>query len=182
MRIKQKRKYLYQMSLFCISCDTLFAPKFALKLACSCGCWLLTSTSLATKAFLKVADLAALIGNYALAVEKYEQVAKQDLKDPLARWSLQDYFFKACLCHIAALDFVAADRSLNQYVEWDPGFANSREYQLLHDVILATKEGDEKQFSIVLYEYDQFSRLDRWKTSMFLKVKRNILAAEDDIL
>lgn len=138
--------------------------------------------SLANKAFIKVADLAALNGNYSKSVEKYEQVAKQSLNNQLTKWSLKDYFLKAGLCHIAAQDLVAAERALNQYIEWEPTFATTRECQLLHDVIATVKEGDEKQFSTKLYEYDQFSQLDRWKTAVLLKIKSNIEAAEDDIL
>lgn len=138
--------------------------------------------SLANKAFIKVADLAALSGNYAKSVEKYEQVAKQSLNNQLAKWSLKDYFLKAGLCHIAAQDIVAAERALGQYMDWDPGFATTRECQLLHDVIATVKEGDEKMFSTKLFEYDQFSKLDRWKTTILLKIKGNIESAEDDIL
>jgi len=50
---------------------------------------------------LKVADIAALVGQYPRAIEKYEGVAKQSLNSNLTKWSVKDYFFKAGACYLA---------------------------------------------------------------------------------
>jgi len=57
--------------------------------------------SLANKSWLKVADIAALVGQYPRAIEKYEAVAKQSLNSNLTKWSVKDYFFKAGACYLA---------------------------------------------------------------------------------
>ena len=56
---------------------------------------------LANKSWLKVADIAALVGQYPRAIEKYETVAKQSLNSNLTKWSVKDYFFKAGACYLA---------------------------------------------------------------------------------
>lgn len=138
--------------------------------------------ALANKAFLKVADLSAMEGNYARAIERYEQVARASLNNNLTKWSLKEYFLKAGLCHVAEQDLVAADRALAQYMDWEPSFATTRECMLLQDVINCVKDGDAEQLSQKLFEYDQFSKLDNWKAAILLKIKNNIATAEDDLL
>ena len=56
---------------------------------------------LANKAWLKVADLAALAGQYQRAIERYESVARASLNSNLTKWSVKDYFFKAGACYLA---------------------------------------------------------------------------------
>lgn len=136
---------------------------------------------LANKAFLKVADLSALSGNYERAIDRYEQAAKASLNNNLKKWSLKDYFLKAGLCHLAEQDVVAADRAVTIYINWDPSFASTRECQLLKDMIECVKESDTKLLSTKLFEYDQFSRLDNWKSAILLKIKNDI-ANQDDYL
>jgi len=54
----------------------------------------------ANACFKDVADLAAQLENYPLAIERYESVAQASLKSPLTRYSVKDYFLKAGLCHL----------------------------------------------------------------------------------
>ncbi len=56
--------------------------------------------SLANKCLLKVAQLAAELEMYPIAIEKYEQVASTAVDDPLLKWSMKDYLLKAGLCHL----------------------------------------------------------------------------------
>ena len=72
--------------------------------------------------------------------------------------------------------------NLDKYVEWDPTFAATKEYQFAKDFVDALKENDEQGFTDKLWEYDQFSKLDKWKVAMGLKIKQSIDAAEDDEL
>lgn len=138
--------------------------------------------ALSNKAFLKVAELSALAEKYDIAVENFERVAKQSLNSNLSKWSLKDYFFRAILTSLAQGDGVAANLNLDKYVEWDPTFAATKEYQFAKDFVDALKENDEQGFTDKLWEYDQFSKLDKWKVAMGLKIKQSIDAAEDDEL
>lgn len=47
-----------------------------------------------------MAQIAADLEMYDVAIEKYEQVAAAAIDDPLLKWSLKEYCFKAGLCHL----------------------------------------------------------------------------------
>ncbi|KAK9479140.1 soluble NSF attachment protein [Lipomyces japonicus] len=138
--------------------------------------------SLANKAWLKVAEIAALKEDYTRAIAKFEQVARISLGNNLAKWSLKDYLFKAGLCHIANKDIIAAKRAVEEYVDLDPTFLNTREHNLLNDVISAVEDGDQERFTDKIFEFDQFSKLDKWKTTILLRIKNSIQEEEDNIL
>ena len=44
----------------------------------------------------------------------------------------------------------------------------------------ATEEGDPEGFSTALQEFDRMTKLDEWKTSLLLRIKKNIEAGEED--
>lgn len=54
----------------------------------------------ANACFKDVADIAAQLEQYPVAIEKYELVAQASLKSPLTRYSVKDYYLKAGLCHL----------------------------------------------------------------------------------
>ncbi|KAH0609936.1 uncharacterized protein H6S33_012482 [Morchella sextelata] len=135
--------------------------------------------ALANKVFLKVADLAALEQMYPKAIERYEGVARSSAGNNLMKWSLKDYFLKAGICHMAAGDKIAAKRALESYTEMDITFPSTRECQLLQSIIEAVDQGDDEAFSDTVFQYDQLSKLDKWKTTMLLRVKETIINEDD---
>lgn len=141
-----------------------------------------SAQALSNKAFLKAADLNALQGNYIPATNIYKKVVKNSLNSNLSRWSLKEYFVKIVLSYLAADDKVAASKYLDETLSLDSSFQTTREYKLLQDVIEAVTEGDAEKLSQVVFEYDQFSKLDRWKTTILLKIKSTVVEAEDDLL
>lgn len=90
----------------------------------------------------------------------------------LMKYSVKEYLFKAGLCHLATGDPVSITRALEKYRDLDPSFTAQREYQLLVDLSTAVEAGDQEQFSEKLYQFDQMSKLDKWKTSILLKVNK----------
>jgi len=56
------------------------------------------AVALANKLWLKVADIAALEGDYYRAIENYEKVADASLGNNLMRYSVKEYFLKAGIC------------------------------------------------------------------------------------
>ncbi|GFF36078.1 probable vesicular-fusion protein sec17 homolog [Aspergillus udagawae] len=136
--------------------------------------------ALANKHYLKVADLAALEGDYYKAIENYERIGRSSITNNLMKWSVKDYFLKAGICHLASKDIVAANRALESYRDTDPTFASTREHQLLVDLVQAIEAGDQEAFSDKLFQYDQLSKLDKWKTTLLLRIKSNIEEAEED--
>jgi alpha-soluble NSF attachment protein len=157
-----------------------------------------TAYRLANKHYLKVADLAALEGDYYKAIENYERIGRSSITNNLMKWSVKDYFLKAGICHLASKvcldstapafvllltvlqDIVAANRALESYRDTDHTFASTREHQLLVDLVQAIEAGDQEAFSDKLFQYDQLSKLDKWKTTLLLRIKSNIEEAEED--
>jgi alpha-soluble NSF attachment protein len=100
------------------------------------------------------------------------------------KYSVKDYFLKAGICYLASGDTVSTQRAIQKYAEMDPSFVSQRENLLLNDLYQAFERGDPDAFTDRLYQYDQISKLDKWKTSMLVKVKNKIprgeVAAEVD--
>ncbi|KZZ86999.1 NSF attachment protein [Ascosphaera apis ARSEF 7405] len=136
--------------------------------------------ALANKNFLKVAELAASIKDYYKAIEYFERVGKSSIDNHLTKWSVKDYFMKAAMCHLATTDLVATRRALQNYVDLDNTFLSTREYALLNDLTQAVEDGDADAFADKLFAYDQMSKLDRWKTTIFLRIKETIQENEED--
>lgn len=44
----------------------------------------------------------------------------------------------------------------------------------------AIEQGDQEAFADKLFQYDQLSKLDKWKTTLLLRVKNNIEEATED--
>ncbi|KAI5285784.1 vesicular-fusion protein S17 [Ascosphaera acerosa] len=136
--------------------------------------------ALANKYYLKVADLAAIMKDYQKAVDNFEKVGKSSINNHLTKWSVKDYFMKAAMCHLATGDLVATRRALQTYVDVDNTFLDTREYVLLNDLVQAVEDGDETVFADKLFAFDRMSKLDKWKTTVFLRIKENIQEKEED--
>lgn len=74
---------------------------------------------------------------------------------------------------------MATKRALGAYIELDPSFAATREHNLLSDLLAAVEQGDQEVFSDKLFQYDQMSKLDRWKTKILLRIKDAIQSGEE---
>lgn len=136
--------------------------------------------SLANKLWIKVADMAALEGDYYKAIENFEKVAAVSIDNNLMKYSVKDYFLKSGICHLATADLVASERALEKYREMDPSFAAQREHMLLTDLCQAVAAKSQEQFTDKLYQYDQISKLDKWKTTILVRVKNGIEEADDE--
>ena len=75
---------------------------------------------------------------------------------------------------------MAANRALETYREIDPTFASTREHQLLVDLIQTVEQGDQEAFADKLFQFDQLSKLDKWKTTLLLRIKNNIEGETED--
>ncbi|KAJ5720460.1 vesicular-fusion protein sec17 [Penicillium malachiteum] len=136
--------------------------------------------ALANKHFLKVADLAALEGDYYKSIKHYERIASQSMNNHLMKWSVKDYFLKAGICHLATNDLVETNRAFESYREINPAFVSEREHQLLVDLLQSIESKDQEMFADKLFQFDQLSKLDKWKTTLLLRIKNNIEEEEED--
>ncbi|CCF56356.1 hypothetical protein KAFR_0B00570 [Kazachstania africana CBS 2517] len=138
--------------------------------------------ALANKCWIRCADLKALDNSFIEAGSIYSKLIQNSLGNRLSQWSLKEYYLKKGLCELAASDSVAASRTLQEGQNEDPNFADSREATLLSNLIEAYNENDTEKLSQVVFEYDKFNKLDKWKTTILLKIKESISEAEDDLL
>jgi alpha-soluble NSF attachment protein len=137
--------------------------------------------ALANKLWLKTADLIALEGkDYYKAIELYEKVARASIANNLMRWSVKEYLLKAGICQLCTGDQVGVNTALEKYRELDPSFQQQREYALLVDLAAAVQDGDQEMFSDKLFQYDQLSKLDKWKTTLLLRIKGTIEEGGED--
>lgn len=51
---------------------------------------------------------------------------------------------------------------------------------MLVDLTQAVSDGDQEMFADKLFQYDQMSKLDKWKTTLLLRVKNNIDSQTED--
>ena len=75
---------------------------------------------------------------------------------------------------------VGTQRALEGYRELDPTFGSTREHQLLVDLAEAVEQGDQEAFADKLYQFDRMSKLDKWKTTLLLRVKNSIEEKGED--
>ena len=75
---------------------------------------------------------------------------------------------------------VATNRALDTYRELDPTFSSTREHQLLVDLAEAVEQGDQEAFTDKLFQFDRMSKLDKWKTTLLLRVKNAIEEKGED--
>ncbi|KAF2865323.1 alpha-soluble NSF attachment protein [Massariosphaeria phaeospora] len=137
--------------------------------------------ALANKLWLKTADLFALEGkDYYKPIELYEKVARSSINNNLMRWSVKEYLLRAGICQLCTGDQVGVSTALDKYRDLDPSFTQQREHQLLTDLAAAVDEGDQEMFADKLFQYDQLSKLDKWKTTLLLRVKNTIEEKGED--
>lgn len=138
--------------------------------------------ALSNKAYLRCADLNAANGEYHRARDLYDQIIKNLLGNNLTKWNLKDYFFKNLLCTLCLDDVVEAQKRLNTFAEDEPSWPSTRECRLLEEILDCIQNGDLQQFLDKVYEYDQFSKLDKLKTQLLLKIKNSVVEKDDDDL
>ncbi|KAG7194893.1 vesicular-fusion protein S17 [Scheffersomyces spartinae] len=138
--------------------------------------------ALSNKAYLKSADLCALQGDYKKAVELYDTVIKQLLGNNLTRFSMKDYFFKVILCVLAMDDIIEARKRNDTFLGDEPTWESTREYKLVNEILESIDQGDIDGFQDKVFEFDQFSKLDKLKTQLLLKIKDTVDKDDEDLL
>lgn len=132
------------------------------------------STSEENKCNLKIAQFAAELERYPQAIDLYEQVARASVDNNLLKYSAKGYLLNAGICQLCSADLITIRAAIERYKDIDVSFDSSREAKLLEDMADAVEAGDVEQFSTAVAEYDNLSRLDPWKTTMLVRVKRKI--------
>mmetsp|Transcript_55715 Transcript_55715/g.113913 ORF Transcript_55715/g.113913 Transcript_55715/m.113913 type:complete len:290 (+) Transcript_55715:140-1009(+) len=131
-------------------------------------------TSSANQCLKQVGLLSGELEDYATAIEVYESIAASSLDVALLKWGVKDYFFQAGLYHLATADTVAARRALDRYKDQDVSFKDHRECKLLEQLVDACDEMDVEALTEAIAEFDEVSKLDKWKTTILLRIKNKL--------
>ncbi|KAJ3102614.1 hypothetical protein HDU97_000398 [Phlyctochytrium planicorne] len=132
------------------------------------------SNAQADACLLKVATFAAQLQRYEDAIAKFELVASHSVDNKLTKWSVRDYLFKSGLCILALGDFVRASTSFERYKQMDITFESTREYAFLKGLLEAVEAGDVEAFTGLVVDFDRLTKLDSWKTTLLLTIKKSI--------
>jgi len=135
------------------------------------------SKSAASSCQAKVAELcsAALEPPDLLrAAQIYDELGRKCLESNLLKFNAKGYFLQSILCHLANGDAIGAEQALSKYEGVDYTFGESREGKFARQLVECVEGYDAETFATACFEYDRISKLDPWKTSMLVKVKRSI--------
>lgn len=136
----------------------------------------------ASQCLLKIATLASGNDDFSRAATIFEQLGTESMSTTLGAYSAKGHFFSALLCYLASGDAVATRNKLERYKNIDHTFPQSRECQLITNLLEAVDNFNSEDFSSACADFNKITPLDPWKTSMLLKAKKYIVAAaEEDV-
>jgi len=135
------------------------------------------SKSQASQCLAKVAELcsAALEPPELLrAAQIYDEMGTNCLDSNLLKYNAKSYFLQCVMCHLANGDAIASAQALQKFNNMDFTFQESREGKFGAQLVECVENFDSDGFATSCFEYDRISKLDPWKTSILVKVKRSI--------
>lgn len=104
----------------------------------------------------------------------YDDLGRRCLDSNLLKFNAKGYFLQAVLCSLANGDPIGAEQALQRYEGVDYTFGESREGKFARELIDCVNNRDTEAFGTACFEYDRISKLDPWKTSILVKVKKTI--------
>ncbi|CEG63863.1 hypothetical protein RMATCC62417_00937 [Rhizopus microsporus] len=132
------------------------------------------SRPMINKCVLKVAHFDAQLEEYNAAIEHFEQVATDSIDNPLTKWSNKECYLKAGLCSLCTNDTIKTHELLAKYSAVDSSFETTREYQFLLGILECVENNDQELFTQKVHEFDLLTKLDNWKISILLKIKKTM--------
>lgn len=110
----------------------------------------------------------------------YDELGRNCLDSNLLKFNAKGYFLQSILCQLANSDAIGAEQALQRYEGIDYTFSESREGKFARTLVECVEGMDAEGFAQACFEFDRVSKLDPWKTSMLVKVKRGIQGGEED--
>lgn len=132
----------------------------------------------------KVAELSSAAKDppdYLRAAEIYEALGKNCLDSNLLKYNAKGYFLQCALCHLANSDTVGAGQALSRFSSMDYTLRESREGKFADELVACADSGDTEGFATACFEFDRISKLDPWKTTILLTVRKNIDGGGDGL-
>ncbi|KAK1922187.1 soluble NSF attachment protein [Papiliotrema laurentii] len=131
----------------------------------------------ANQCYQQAAELSADLGDFQRSMDLYLIVADWSLTSALTKYSVKEYWLRAALCSMAMGDLVTTGKLLAVFAQKDVTFPSTREAKFAHELMSACEEADVERYTGAIYQYDQVTKLDNWKTNVLLRIKK---ALEED--
>ncbi len=125
----------------------------------------------------KVAELSSAAmdpPDFLRAAEIYENLGKNCLDSNLLKYNAKGHFLHAVLCHLANQDSVGASQAMSRFSSLDYTLRESREGKFGEELIECVEGGDGEGFATACYEFDRISKLDPWKTTILLSIRKAV--------
>mmetsp|Transcript_29996 Transcript_29996/g.63142 ORF Transcript_29996/g.63142 Transcript_29996/m.63142 type:complete len:317 (-) Transcript_29996:216-1166(-) len=135
------------------------------------------SKSSANQCIQKVAELASGAMDppeLLKAAQLYENLGRQSLESNLLKYNAKNHFLNGILCHLANGDSIGASQAYGRFDSLDYTFGESREGKFAKQLVECVEGFDVEGFATACFEFDRISKLDPWKTSILVRVKRSI--------
>lgn len=145
--------------------------------------------SQANQCTVKVAELSSAAldpPDYLLGAQLYEKLGKECLDSTLLKYNAKGYFLQCVFCHLANQDSIGASQAMSRFSAADFTFRESREGRFVSQLIECVEGMDAEGLASACFEYDRISKLDPWKTSILLAVRKfleggDLDDGEDDV-
>ena len=111
----------------------------------------------------------------------YENLGRQCLESNLLKYNAKNHFLNAILCHLANGDSIGASQAYGRFDSLDYTFGESREGKFARQLVDCVEGFDVEGFATSCFEFDRISKLDPWKTSILVRVKRSIDEGEGGV-
>jgi len=108
------------------------------------------------------------------AIDSLVEVGTACLDSSLTKFSAKGHFLNAGLLILATDDAVRAERCVDTFNDLDYTFAASSEGKFLAALTEAVSAHNVQVFTNTVFQYDQIKKLDPWKTTVLLTMKRSM--------
>merc|ERR1719510_230002 len=125
------------------------------------------------KCRLELARVHARMENYQEALQIYEELGYNALESRLLKYSADEYFFRAGLCHLA-IDCLNCQIALQKYVEYYPAFEVSREHKFLKSLCSELEQENDEGFEEIVRKNKTLVGLDPWYSKIVNKIRQDI--------
>jgi len=133
--------------------------------------------SQSNQCLVKVAELASAALNppeLLRAAELYEKLGTACLDSNLLKYNAKGYFLQSVMCHLANQDSIGASQAMNRFSSLDFTLRESREGKFGQQLIDCMDGMDPEGLATACFEYDRITRLDPWKTTILLSIRRSV--------
>ncbi|GIX85982.1 alpha-soluble NSF attachment protein [Caerostris extrusa] len=127
-----------------------------------------------TKCLTSVARISAVLGDYNRAKELYEQLGTEALNNTLLKYTANEHFAKAGLCHLASnpQDGKGLLQKMEEWKDTNPSFEGSRESIFLSKLGQAVMKEDLDEFNEAIRSHESISRLSDGDNAILKSIRK----------